>query len=503
MSLSAALHATVGTLRRRPAELLPAYALSAAVPAIARVVTFVGLGVSLLYLETTGRLGPAVAELSTMEFDIPDPEAQPDAFAEWIEGLGQVLDPLFSPVVLVILAVALLFTLLLAMLLAAAVSAGQVTACHACLRDRRGTLAAINGIRRYWTTFLGAYLLEAAIWIAVSIGAFGASAVGFAITPLLGALIAVVAGLVWLLVLIPTRAVFAFVPVAIVVDDAGLFRSIRASAGYLRRDPVGAVGYYAIAIGVLLAFSTVAAVLSLVQASAAVTPVAILVVAPALDLLKTGLYGQHRGRFSPPDGPVGSVRSQCVAGLRRGLGRMTAFVRRTPGTHLVAVGLLVSGFALGWLAANPFVGAIEASIVDRLAEHVPPAAALNYFGNNFAVSVSMAYSGLALAVPAALALWFNGVILGAFARLEVAPETLLAFVAPHGVFELPALVIAGAVGLWLGVASWRTWRGRASREALADALEEAFWVLVGLGVLFAVAGLIEGFVSPYYWRLFL
>jgi hypothetical protein len=31
----------------------------------------------------------------------------------------------------------------------------------------------------------------------------------------------------------------------------------------------------------------------------------------------------------------------------------------------------------------------------------------------------------------------------------------------------------------------------------------AITILVGLGVLFAVAGLIEGFVSPYYWRLFL
>jgi len=38
---------------------------------------------------------------------------------------------------------------------------------------------------------------------------------------------------------------------------------------------------------------------------------------------------------------------------------------------------------------------------------------------------------------------------------------------------------------------------------LADTLERAFWVLVGIGMVLAVAALIEGFVSPYYYRPFL
>jgi len=503
VSLSAALHATVGTLRRRPAELLPAYALGAAVPAIARVATILGLGLSLFYLEANGRLRPVIAELTRTDLDVPDPELQPEAFAEWLQGVGAVLDPLFAPAALAVLAASLLLTIVLAVILAAAVSAGQVAACHACLRDRRGTVAMIGGVRSHWSTYFWAYVLEAIIWVAVSLGAFGAAAVGLAASPLLGAIVAVVAGLFWLLVMVPTRAVFAFVPVAIVVDDVGLLRAIRASAGYLRADPVGALGYFAIALGVLLAFSTVTAVLSLGQASAAVTPVAFLVIAPALDLLKTGLYDQHRGTFSPPNEPVGTVKQQVNGGLRRGLDWLAAFVRRTPGTHIVAIALLLSGFGLGWIWATPFVGSIETSIVHRLADHIPPAAALNYFGNNFTVAVSMAYSGVALVVPAVATLWTNGLILGVYARLEVAPALLAAFITPHGIFELPALVVAGALGLRLGLASWRTWRGGLTRADLADALEEAFWVLVGLGVLFAVAGIIEGFLSPYYWRLFL
>ena len=50
MSLSAALHATLAVLRRRPADLLPLYMLGAAVTAIARGGTFAGLLATNVYL---------------------------------------------------------------------------------------------------------------------------------------------------------------------------------------------------------------------------------------------------------------------------------------------------------------------------------------------------------------------------------------------------------------------------------------------------------------------
>ena len=38
---------------------------------------------------------------------------------------------------------------------------------------------------------------------------------------------------------------------------------------------------------------------------------------------------------------------------------------------------------------------------------------------------------------------------------------------------------------------------------LADAIERGFRVLDGMGVMLAVAALLEGFVSPYYYRFLL
>lgn len=503
MTLSAALHATVGTLRRRPADLLPVYMLGAAVPAIARVVVVAGFAVAYGYLELTGRLAAVRSAVAGRNLNPPDPNAHPEAFAHWVQSVAPLVRPLFSPVVLLVLGVSLVLGLLAWLVLAAAVAAGQYAACDARLRDERGLTAAVAGSRRHVWSFLGAYLLEGVVWALATVVALGLVGVGLLVSRIAGLLLVPVALLLWLVVVVVARAVFVFVPPAIVVDDVGVVGALRASAGYVRSTPVGAVGYYLLALGVLVVFALVAGALSAVQAQSVVAPLGVLAVSPALDLIKTGLYDDHRDALAPPDSPVASLRTQFVGGLRRGLREVARFVREHPGLHVLAVVVGLVGVAMGWVAAGPLVGSLSTSIVHRLADSVPPVATLTFFGNNWTVAFATAYSGLALGVPAALSLWFNGFLLAVYARLEVAPLTLAAFVVPHSLFELPSLVVAGALGLHLGAVAWRTWRGRADRVALADAMERAFWVLVGLAVLLAVAAVLEGFVSPYYWRPFL
>ena len=502
MSLSAALHATVATLRRRPGDLLPFYMLGAAVPAIARVGTFLAFGVSFAYLEVTGRLDAVRAALDGRDLNPPDPQ-QTEAFAEWVAEVTPLVEPLFQPVVLLALVLGLVLTLLSAVALAAASSAGQTAACDARLRGERGLTAGIAGLRDHWRSFLGAYIVEGFVWVVATGVAMLAVSGAAALSNVAMFVVAPVALLVWLVVVAATRAIFAFVPVTIVVDEVGLAPAIRASAGFVRREPVAAVGYYAIALGTLLAFSTLVGVLTVVEVQALAAPLAYLAVAPVLDLLKTGLYDAHRGVLSPPSGAVPGLRRQLTSGGRRGVRAVVGFVRESPGLHALALALGLAGAAMGWAVSEPLVGVLDASIAERLADHVPPLAAANFFANNWTVAISTALSGVALAVPAGLSVWFNGVVLGVVARLEVTPIELAAFVLPHGIFEIPSILVAGALGLHLGVVTWRAWRGRMGREALADALERAFWVLVGLGVVLAIAGLIEGFISPYYWRVFI
>lgn len=506
MRLSESVTTAARTLRSRPSDLLPFYVLGAAVPAIGRVVTFLGLAAVYLWLALTGRFAAAREELAGAETTPPE-TADSDAFADWMTELLAALDPLFTAGTTFVLVLAVLLTIVSIVVFYAGAAAGQLAACHARLRGRRGLTAGIAGVRRHWLSMLGLYLLEIALWIGVTIGiglvASLASAVVVAAVgdPIVAVFVALFGGLVWLVSVLAIRAVFAFAPVAVVVDDVGAFASVRNAAGFVRRRLGGAVFYYVLAIVATVASGVAAGLLSLVEVSTLVPLVGMLVVFPLLDLLKTGLYADYREPVAIPPAAERSLSGQFAGGLRRSWSELTTFVRTRPGLHagVIATGLV--GFAMGWLAVAPFEGTLETSIAARLEGHRPIAAAVEFFANNWTVALTTAFAGVVLALPALVSIWFNGVMLGAYSRLEVDPGELLAFVTPHGILEIPAIFVAGAVGVHLGIVGWRTWRGPLGREALADALEGAFRVLVGVGLLLLVAAVIEGLVSPYYTQL--
>ncbi|GAB3414631.1 hypothetical protein GCM10027435_09820 [Haloparvum alkalitolerans] len=498
MDLSTAVSTTVAALRRRPADLLPFYVLGAAVPAIARVVSFTGLVAVYFYLESTGRLATLRDGLAGLDGSMPDPEAEPTAFEQWSGEVGALLAEVLDPVSLALLGSTVLATVAVAVVLNAGATAGQYAACVGHLGDERAGTAGIAGIRGHWVAMLGLLLLEfflAVGSLAVVAGLVAALAVA---SPIAAALVGLGAGFLWLGFALAVRAVFAFAPVLLVVDDAGVVGSLRAALGFLRANPLEAAGYYALAFGTVLAVSSTAGALTATGSPSGVGLITLLVVPPILHLVKVGLVGGWRGSVDPMSAPDRSPVDQFRAGVLDGLRELRAFVRATPGAHLLATGALVGGFAAGWAFAEPLVGVVDASIAARLEGHVPPVAAVEFFANNWTVALGTGFAGVALAVPSLVSLAFNGFLLAVLTRLETDPVALATFVAPHGVLEIPALVVSGAVGVWLGRAGWRTWRGGAARADLADAFERAFRVLVGVGVVLLVAGLIEGFVSPYY-----
>ncbi|MFC4542789.1 stage II sporulation protein M [Halosolutus amylolyticus] len=506
MDLSDSVGAAVAVLRRRPADLLPFYLLGAAIPAIVRVVPFAALVVGYLYLDATGRLATIRGELASQDLEPPDPEAEPEAFEAWASGLEPIVEQLFTPAIGALVAVTLLVSLLVLLVLYAIVGAAQMTACYGRLRNERGLIAGLAGGRRYWLRFLGLYLLEVVLWLVVAGAVVGATVLlggvaGAAIGPA-AVLVVLPALLVGFLAIAAVRAVFAFAPVAVVVDDVGIGGSLSRTLGFVRHHPIAAGFYYVVSVGSLIAFSTVTGVLALVDVVSVGGLVTAVLVFPALDLLKTGLYTDGRGRLDPPVAPDRSLRNQVVDGVRTGWAELVSFVRSTPLTHAFVVVLAVASFWVGWEGAAPFADAFETSIGARLEGHVPPAAALEFFANNWLVAITTAYAGFALAVPALVSLVFNGLVMGVYARTEVAPTELAAFVAPHGILEIPAIFIATALGLSLGAVAARVPLGQVTRSELADALERAFWVLVGIGLLLAIAGFVEGFVSPYYYHLF-
>ena len=83
--------------------------------------------------------------------------------------------------------------------------------------------------------------------------------------------------------------------------------------------------------------------------------------------------------------------------------------------------------------------------------------------HNVVASIFVLISGVLMGIIPTFAIGANGFVLGVVYRqtAEVAGYSNAALkVLPHGVFELPALLIAASYGLWLGVMVVRRMRGK-------------------------------------------
>jgi uncharacterized membrane protein SpoIIM required for sporulation len=118
--------------------------------------------------------------------------------------------------------------------------------------------------------------------------------------------------------------------------------------------------------------------------------------------------------------------------------------------------------------------------------------------NNIQVAFLAFAGGMLLGVLTTYVMVTNGVMLGALGAM-VAHRGLSApfwsFVVPHGVVELSVIFMAGGAGLSLGDALLRPGM-RTRRDALVRAGRQAAYVVLAAVPLLAVAGTIEGFLSP-------
>ena len=118
--------------------------------------------------------------------------------------------------------------------------------------------------------------------------------------------------------------------------------------------------------------------------------------------------------------------------------------------------------------------------------------------NNLKVSFLALALGMLLGLGTILVLVYNGFMLGVIgAGVSRTPAAIhfWAFVAPHGMIELPAIVISAAAGLLLGLAIVEP--GDYSRlDALKLAGRQAAVLMFGVILFLVVAGVIEGYFSP-------
>ena len=140
------------------------------------------------------------------------------------------------------------------------------------------------------------------------------------------------------------------------------------------------------------------------------------------------------------------------------------------------------------------------SVADRLAGRKATFSAF-LMTHNTRVSIFTLALGMTWGVGTILMLFYNGIMLGGVAVDYIrAGQTkfLLGWLMPHGVIEIPAILIAGQAGLLLAFALIGWGRRTPLRTRLREITPDIITLIFGVGLLLVWAGFVEAFLSQYH-----
>jgi len=171
--------------------------------------------------------------------------------------------------------------------------------------------------------------------------------------------------------------------------------------------------------------------------------------------------------------------------------------------------LAVSVVMGAWVAGNPEVQAsigtpseieqlVNHDVADYYSEHPAGSFALQVWTNNSWVAAQCIAFAILLGIPIPYVLFQNAANLAVIAGLMFSAgkgDILLGLLLPHGLLELTAVFLAGAVGMRLG---WSVVSpgNRPRAQVLAEQGRAVVSVAVGLVAVLLVSGLIEALVTP-------
>ncbi|PYJ00078.1 MAG: hypothetical protein DME25_21535, partial [Verrucomicrobia bacterium] len=184
---------------------------------------------------------------------------------------------------------------------------------------------------------------------------------------------------------------------------------------------------------------------------------------------------------------------------------------------LTALGMIFGGFAVAYdpEAKAAILPEMFASHLNDPAERVareernpdkPSAGRMSSFSaqlmvNNIGVSLKALALGMTWGIGTIVILFYNGIILGLVAVdyvLAGQSTFLLGWLLPHGVIELPAVMIGGQAGLVLAGALIGWGQRNTIRGRLRAITPDLTTLIFGVTLMMVWAGLVEAFFSQYH-----
>lgn len=171
---------------------------------------------------------------------------------------------------------------------------------------------------------------------------------------------------------------------------------------------------------------------------------------------------------------------------------------------IITLLLFMTTMCVGWIgsAQNPAIGdqllsLFEKEVAGQLSGENASDMAAKLFANNLEACVLLFLGGASFGILTIFIMSLNGIVIGAIMEI-VSKEHSALFVAaaliPHGIFEIPAFIISGALGVMLAQSLIAEWYGEGDTAPVAAHYSRLFvcYVLP----LVAVAAMVEAFITP-------
>jgi stage II sporulation protein M len=118
---------------------------------------------------------------------------------------------------------------------------------------------------------------------------------------------------------------------------------------------------------------------------------------------------------------------------------------------LLSAVILLGSMVIGYIFSgvlDPILGGVFEGFRKSVTEGTLQLTTLSIFVNNFKVAIVIYLTGLTLGIVSAYFLFFQGIFTGYVASKYYLPNFLF-YTIPHGIFEVTAIIIAGAAGFRL------------------------------------------------------
>ncbi len=178
----------------------------------------------------------------------------------------------------------------------------------------------------------------------------------------------------------------------------------------------------------------------------------------------------------------------------------------TPLTNAIIVTFLLffTTMTVGWVGTmqNPEIGEslmklFEKEVAGQIAGNESPDIFVKLFFNNLEACIFLFLGGASFGIFTIFIMSLNGIVIGAILEI-VHKDHSAAFVAaailPHGVFEIPAFILSGALGILLAQSLIAEWYN--GTDTAQDAKKFSRIFILYVIPLVAIAAFIEAFITP-------